>query len=459
MMRRQLTAIAVSCAAASVALLGLPGPAAAAAAPHAVALSASWGAQGGDPQSGGVPTLNAGASQPMRYTIGVSGVPAAGVSGGRLSLVFPQAALSAAHVTAATLAADLKARYGPADDIPATSLAWTAAADGSLRLDTPVNLPAGTLKPGIGYWFTASATLPAAALTGELELTDAQGTVLAERAQSLRLARGGRDVDADGHDDLLVRDKSGNLFLYRGTGKASPLFQSRIALPWSFPQTGYSGFTVTGANPADGLPMAVARCSASKCGTTGLLEAFLPSYPVTGHPQAVGGAYQGTAWKYYTAETGVGDVTGDGRADLLSRDSAGVLWISPGNTGMDQPFHARVEVGSGWNQYDRIVGTGDLTGDGHADLVVRDTAGVLWLCRGTGSASSPFLARTRIGSGWGQFDALAGPGEITGDGHPDLVARDTAGVLWLYQGTGNATTPFLPKVRIGSGWSQFSELF
>jgi hypothetical protein len=70
------------------------------------------------------------------------------------------------------------------------------------------------------------------------------------------------------------------------------------------------------------------------------------------------------------------DFNGDGRADLLARDSSGVLWLYPGNgTGALLP---RVKIGSGWNTMTALTGPGDLNGDGRADLLARDSSGVLW---------------------------------------------------------------------------------
>ncbi len=46
----------------------------------------------------------------------------------------------------------------------------------------------------------------------------------------------------------------------------------------------------------------------------------------------------------------------------------------------------RERVGGGWNAYSALVGTGDLSGDGRTDLLARDTAGKLWRYASTGAA-------------------------------------------------------------------------
>ena len=60
----------------------------------------------------------------------------------------------------------------------------------------------------------------------------------------------------------------------------------------------------------------------------------------------------------------------------------------------------------GWQIYDRIVVTGDLTDDGKTDAVARDRSGVLWLYKGTGKTTGTFTARTRIGGGWNTYNHL-----------------------------------------------------
>ncbi|MFF8843319.1 hypothetical protein ACF08N_11375, partial [Streptomyces sp. NPDC015127] len=60
------------------------------------------------------------------------------------------------------------------------------------------------------------------------------------------------------------------------------------------------------------------------------------------------------------------------------------------------PFAARTRIGSGWQIYRAMSAPGDLTDDGRADLVAQDTSGTLWLYRGTGKAAAPYAARVRI---------------------------------------------------------------
>ena len=158
----------------------------------------------------------------------------------------------------------------------------------------------------------------------------------------------------------------------------------------------------------------------------------------------------GSGWNAMTAIDAAGDLTGDGKSDLVARDSSGVLYIYPG-TGTS--FGARIRLGSGWNAMTAIEAAGDLTGDGKADLVARDSSGVLYIYPGTGTS---FGARIRLGSGWNAMTAISASGDLTGDAKADLVARDSSGVLYIYPGTG--TGGFGSRIRLGSGWNAMTAI-
>ncbi|WP_331757668.1 MULTISPECIES: VCBS repeat-containing protein [unclassified Streptomyces] len=165
----------------------------------------------------------------------------------------------------------------------------------------------------------------------------------------------------------------------------------------------------------------------------------------------------GGGWSPYDSVFVPGALGGVKHPDLLARDKQGVLWRW--QTRMDGSLAPRTQIGGGWNQYSQITGVGDLTGDTKPDIVARDKQGVLWLYKGTGDLRKPFAPRVRIGGGWNQFNKLVATGDVDGDGHSDLIARDTRGDLYLYKGTGNAAAPFRAKAKIGYGFQQYRDLF
>ncbi|WP_129769155.1 FG-GAP-like repeat-containing protein [Streptomyces sp. L-9-10] len=110
-------------------------------------------------------------------------------------------------------------------------------------------------------------------------------------------------------------------------------------------------------------------------------------------------------------------------------------------------------VGNGWDIFNLLMSPGNLGGTAQDDIVGRDAAGALWLYQG--KADGMLLARIRIGTaGWNGMDVLTGRGDYTGDGKSDLIARSTTGTLYIYPGTGNATADAAlgARVTVGTGW-------
>jgi hypothetical protein len=163
----------------------------------------------------------------------------------------------------------------------------------------------------------------------------------------------------------------------------------------------------------------------------------------------------GPGWNAYDMVTSLTALRADGTGDMVARDKSGLLWYYKGSGNPSAPFEPRTKIGGGWYVYDTVTGARDLTGDGEADLVARDTNGELWLYKGTGNATAPYQKRAPIGGGWNIYSVLRGPSDLNRDGLPDLIARDKDGVLWFYRGTGSASAPFAPRTRIGSGWNMY----
>jgi hypothetical protein len=143
-----------------------------------------------------------------------------------------------------------------------------------------------------------------------------------------------------------------------------------------------------------------------------------------------------------------GDVTGDGIGDLGAVDNTGRLWVYPG-TGYVYPgtgprstrvFGVRIDLGRGWNQFTTIVKHGDWNNDGKPDILARNTAGALFFYEGTGT-SAVFKPGKQVGRSWQSFKSIVGTGDFNSDGLDDLIAQTTSGDLLLYRGTGNGANP------------------
>ena len=149
----------------------------------------------------------------------------------------------------------------------------------------------------------------------------------------------------------------------------------------------------------------------------------------------------------------VPDVTGDGKADLLSRSAAnGSTEVRPGDGA--GAFGLPISTFNSLAGHDLIAVAGDLDGDGHADLVARDPAtGRLDAYLGNGQ--SGFTVK-QLGDSWGRYAMISGPGDVNGDGRPDIVGRGADGAFYLVPGI--AGVGFGEPVRIPGSWKGYDTI-
>ncbi|MFJ6934769.1 FG-GAP repeat domain-containing protein [Streptomyces sp. NPDC101132] len=262
---------------------------------------------------------------------------------------------------------------------------------------------------------------------------------------------------------LLARDTAGYLYRLNGTGKPAAPFSPRspIGPGWqAYNQLTKLSPVTEDVDYADGAPAGALRSHGDLVArdASGTLWYYQRQFIYEPAKMYKARTKVSTGWNTYTLLAGAGDVSGDKLPDLLTRDGSGVLWLHKGTGKATSPFATRTKVGGGWNTYNKILGGADLTGDRKPDLVARDTSGTLWLDRGTGQSSTPFTTRTKIGGGWQAYNALTVVGDVTDNGKADLLARDATGALWLYKGTGLSSAPFATRTKISTGWQGYNTL-
>ncbi|MDR1393479.1 MAG: S8 family serine peptidase [Bifidobacteriaceae bacterium] len=189
--------------------------------------------------------------------------------------------------------------------------------------------------------------------------------------------------------------------------------------------------------------------SATVNGSAGAAQSKLLVYPFTASATLGSPIYAGVGWGNLTVY-GPGDWSGDGKADVMATNSSGDLYMYRG-AGNGTLTGSGVRVGWGWTDY-RIIPSGDMNGDRKADLLaIHNPTGDLWLYPGDGAGS--FRSRVKVGNGWQGFELYAA-GDLNGDGRGDILSvQRSTGDLYRYLGRGGGF--FATKLKVGNGWNGF----
>jgi MYXO-CTERM domain-containing protein len=154
------------------------------------------------------------------------------------------------------------------------------------------------------------------------------------------------------------------------------------------------------------------------------------------------------------------DIDGDGKADMCERAAAGFrCHLSDGSsfgTGIDGP---ELSDATGWNGADNYgtLRMGDVTGDGLADVCARANAGMrCWPSTGSGFGAALTGPEWSDATGWNDITHYGSIRlvDVTGDGLDDLCARGADGlVCHASTGSGFGGAMAGPTWTDASGWA------
>jgi hypothetical protein len=165
------------------------------------------------------------------------------------------------------------------------------------------------------------------------------------------------------------------------------------------------------------------------------------------------------SWKI----AGIGDLSGDGKSDLLWRDATGstAVWVMDGSSIVGSGYlnvnGTIIAPDPSWS----VVGMGDFNGDKFSDLIWRNAAtGELaeWQLHSSDIIGSADVNNGSVGlrpdSSW----TIAAVGDFNADGDADLLWRNSNGTVseWLMRGStvadGSAVTLNGSAVNVAANW-------
>jgi uncharacterized delta-60 repeat protein len=325
----------------------------------------------------------------------------------------------------------------------------SATVGGSADLAVLRLLPNGALDGGFGSNGARAVSLGNGADAGNAILIDPAGGILAAGSASglvgvVRLAGDSStpaDLGADGRSDVFWQNSSTTqtvLWQMNGLSIGSAISPATV---------GDAHWKLVGVGDFDGdgrADLLWQHRDAGSAGTGMVVVWFMNSGVIAsaGSP----GTVSDPAWRVQ----GVGDFNGDGKADILWKNTATgqvLIWEMYGLS-ITAAGSPNTIADLGWV----VQGVGDFNGDGSADVLWKHTGTgqtVVWLMNGLGiaGAGSP---GTVADLGW----QVQGVGDFDGDGKSDVLWRhDVSGttVIWRMDGVGVASTAS-PATVIEPGW-------
>ncbi len=330
-----------------------------------------------------------------------------------------------------------------------------------------------TRSRGTVYLVTSRDLVDDTILTGEADHT-LTGAITGSAAGTSLGSPG--DVDGDGLDDLLVGDPgdsaahaaAGAAYLLLGGTTAASLDDADAVYTGEYASDA-AGTVVAGAGDinGDGAPDLLLAAPSADHTTAGDGKVYV-LYDTASTPLAWADVIlYGTSASagVGTALAGPGDVDGDGYADVLvgipGDDTGGTdagavaLLFGPLSSGRRPITSADVTLtgrtaGNGFGR--AVAGAGDVDGDGRMDIVAGDpnvdatlaNVGAAWLWYGaptSGTTATADVTFTGTRASDGAGRVVAGIGDLDGDGFDDVtVASTTASASSTVTSTGYAWT-------------------
>ena len=276
----------------------------------------------------------------------------------------------------------------------------------------------------------AAAALAATLCASGLKSDAQAGNAIPAHAPTSALAAT-HDFDGDGKSDILWRDTSGDVAVWLMNGATVSQSAGLVTVP--------SSLTIIGQHDFDGDGKAdiLWQDSSGSFGYTGYLSIWFMNGAAVSSAARLGA--MNSDWTPY----GTGDLNGDGKGDILWRDTN---WTSSW-AGIVMDFIPTISYNV---NYGAIPSTWTILGDTTNEILWRDTAGdiALW-----GMLNAQVASDTVLGTVTTNF-VVQGVGDFNGDGKIDILWRDiNSGALSIWFTNGTQVTSAASVGTLSSNWS------
>ncbi|MBO2010351.1 FG-GAP-like repeat-containing protein [Hymenobacter negativus] len=353
---------------------------------------------------------------------------------------------------------------GTASDRFGASLTSAGDTNGDGYADFLIGAPGVSSGAGAAHYYLGSSTSITAATNPTTMLT---GTTAGDAfGQSLS---GASDVNGDGYADFAVgapgvSSNTGRVYYYGGTATAATFVLTQT-LNGGAAGDRFGGSISGGDANGDGYGDLLV-------GAAGYSSSTGRSYTYYGSPGQLAASAptnrsgESTNDYFACSVAGAGDVNGDGFADVVigayNNGNKGRAYVYYGSaTGLSaaSPDIRSGEAGNNYFGYS-VAGTGDVNGDGYADIVIgaygNSNKGRAYVYYGSStglSATGPAIRSGEVnGDNFGY--SVAGAGDVNSDGYADLVVgaygnATSTGKVYVYYGSSAGLSTASPDTRLG----------
>jgi Ca2+-binding RTX toxin-like protein len=235
------------------------------------------------------------------------------------------------------------------------------------------------------------------------------------------------DFNHDGKSDVLWRNDSGELYVWNSQSGLGAFLGQTLGLTgtdWRVQNTADYN--------ADGRADVLWRNNSG--------EVYVSLTVSDGAAEHLAGQSLGFVDNSWVIQPVASDFNGDGRADILFRNTSGELYVWNSQMTGDTVSFQGQSLGFTPNEW-QIQGMGDFNGDGRSDVLWRNANGEVYVSRS--SATGPVaLSGQSLGFvdiGW----TIQGVGDFNGDGRSDILWRYTDGEMYLWNSqTGDGAVTF-----------------